>query len=143
MGYHSDVQTALALLLETRFSNGQIPILNGLAVTEVEAERYAAFILIVREGIDFDPHEPINPNITSSQQPERWTWTLDVKGGGGAARAADAGSQVDLLLESVRTTLGATKLTSDCGPLHLESEDYVGNSGTGVVYRQTWWHERY
>ena len=142
MGYHSDVQTVLAQKLEAEFGR-DVPVLNGLATTEAQSNNYAKFILIVREDIDFDPHEPINPNPTSSQQPERWTWLIDVKGGGGAQRAAEAGAEVDLFLEIVRDTLGAEKLTTDCGPLHLESEIYVGNSGAGVVYRQTWWHERF
>jgi hypothetical protein len=142
MGYHEDVQNALAQALVAGLPS-VVPVLNGLSITQEQAERYASFVLIVREAIEFDPHEPVNPNPTTTQQPERWTWSLDVKGGGGSALAADAGAQVDLLLETIRTTLGAQRLTSDCGPLHLETEDYVGDSGTGVVYRQVWWHERF
>ena len=142
MGYHANIQNALVALLAGGLSENT-PIINGLVTTAEQAERYPSFVLVVREAIDLDPHEPINPNPTSSQQPERWTWSLDVKGGGGSALAADAGAEVDLLLETIRTTLGAQNLTTDCGPLHLESEDFVGQSGTGVVYRQTWWHERF
>jgi hypothetical protein len=118
-------------------------VLNGLAISEADAERFDAFVLVVRESIDFDPHLPVNPNETDSQQPERWTWSLDVKGGGGGQRLSDRGSEVDLLLEAIRIGIGAQRPTTDCGPLHLESEEYVGESGSGVVYRQTWYHERF
>jgi hypothetical protein len=140
MGFHSDVQTGLALLLENAL---QVPVLNGLTVSTEDVNRLATVVLVVRESIQFDPHEPIMPNPTETQQPEKWYWTLDVKGGGGTKTAANAGAEVDLLLEAVRTALAANRPTQDCGPLHLESEEYVGNSGSGVIYRQTWWHERF
>lgn len=141
MGYHATVQAELVALLDAGVPRG-VPVLNGLAVSETEAERLAQFVFVVRDGIEFDPHQEINPDVNSTQQPEQWTWTIDVKGGAGAARLSERGAEVDLLLESVRTAIGARKMT-DCGPLHLVSEDYAGTSGAGVVYRQTWTHERF
>jgi len=141
MGYHATVQAELVALIVAGVPSS-VPVLNGLAVSETEAERMAQFVFLVRDSIDFDPHQEINPDVNSTQQPEQWTWTIDVKGGGGAAGQTGRGAEVDLLLEAVRTGIGAQKMT-DCGPLHLVSEDYVGTSGSGVVYRQTWTHERF
>lgn len=141
MGFHQDVQTGLALKLETAMPT--VPILNGLVTTEDEINRHAVCVLVVREVIEYDPHETINPTPTETQQPEEWRWSLEVKGGGGAELASKAGAEVDFLLEKIRTALAAQRLTTDCGPLNMVTEEYVGQSGRGVVYRQTWTHERF
>jgi len=141
MGYHEEIQTALAVLLEDALPG--VPILNGLTASVDEVARFPKCVLIVRESISYDPHEPINPDPTETQQPEMWTWSIGVKGGAGASTAANAGAEVDKLLEAVRTALGAQRLSNKCGPLHLELEDYRDESGRGVVYTQTWVHERF
>lgn len=140
MGYHANVQNALVAALEVAVPG--VAVLNGLSLTVAQGNRLAQWVSVHREGIDFEPHLPIMPADDDDQQPEAWTWFIDVKGGGGTYDKPGAGAEVDLLLEAVRTGLGAQSMTADCGPLHLVSEDYEGESGTGVVYRQTWTHER-
>ena len=141
MGYHADIESELITLLEAGLPR-TVPVLNGLAVDEAQADRLPQFVFLVRDSIDLDPHQEIRPDVDSTQQPERWTWSIDVKGGAGGARLTDRGREVDVMLEAVRTSIGARQMT-DCGPLHLVAEEYVGASGTGVVYRQTWTHERF
>jgi len=141
MGYHADVQAQLVSLIEAAVPTG-VSVVQGLAMSEAETIRNAAFVAIVRDSIEVEPHAEINPSTSTSDQMERWRWLLYVKGGGGAANNPAKGAEVDLILEAVRTALNAQKLTAACGPLHLESEEYEGNSGTGVVYIQTWVHGR-
>lgn len=140
MGYHFDVQKALTDLLQEALPN--IPILNGLAIEEAEASRLARAVFIVREALEMDPHIEINPNTAVQDQLERWTWILYVTGGGGSARAADRGAQVDETLEKIRTALNSQRLTADCGPLSIVSETFLGVHGTGVLYAQRWTHIR-
>ena len=141
MGYHETTQSALVTLLDAALESN-VPVLNGLAVTDAQVERYASAVMIVRESIDVDLHPEVNPSTSVADQPELWLWALYVKGGGGSARPSGKGAQVDLILESVRTALNAQRLTTDCGPLHLVSEEYEGPLGTGVLYVQRWRHTR-
>ena len=52
------------------------------------------------------------------------------------------GAEVDLYLELIKTALNAQRPTTDCGPLHLTSEDFEGRAGATVTYTQRWTHRR-
>ena len=141
MGYHANIQAQLVTLLKTSLGTS-IPVLQGIAVTDVEMNRLAACVAIVRESIDAEPHEELNPETTTADQLETWRWTLYVKGGGGAINDPAKGTEVDKILETTRTALNAQRLSSQCGPLHFSGEYYEGNVGTGVVYTQMWYHTK-
>lgn len=142
MGYHADVYQGIVELLHGSLPSS-VPVLNAIATTETEAERYAASVIILRESIDYEPHPELTPSTSVLDQGEEWSWALYITGGGGGARPADRGEQVDVMLEKVRTALNARRPTSDCGPMHLVDELYdahVGNSS--VRYVQHWRHRR-
>lgn len=141
MGYHADVYTGIADLLIDALP-ATMPVFNALTVNEAELDRHATSVVILREGISYDRHPEVAPQTALADQPETWTWALYVTGGGGMARPADAGAEVDLYLEAIRTALNAQRPTTDCGPLHLESEDYEGRDGATVMYVQRWTHMR-
>jgi hypothetical protein len=139
MGYHADVYDALKALIEGAVS---VPVLDVLALDEVQVNRLSTAVLIQRDAIDLDPHPEVNPSTSVVDQPERWTWTLYVIGGGGAATQQGKSTHVDTLLEQLRTALNAQRPTAKCGPLHIFSEEYSGRHGTGVLYLQRWTHSR-
>lgn len=141
MGFHSDVYSGLVTLLEGAMPS-RVPVLNALQVSDAEYEQTPAFVAVVRESIEYEPHPEINPNTSTVDQGAEWTWSLYVKGGAGNSRAHDRGAEVDLILEAVQTALNAQRPTSDCGPLHIISEDIEGMAGTSVVYVQRWRHRR-
>jgi hypothetical protein len=141
MGYHADVYKGLADLVITAVPD-DMPVLNVLTEEEVEFDRHNRSVCILRENIGFEPHPEINPQTAVADQPETWEWTLYVTGGAGKARAPDSGAEIDLYLELIRTALNAQRLTSDCGPLHLTSEDFEGRDGAKVTYTQRWTHRR-
>ena len=140
MGFHAEVYDALERLIEAAVPG--VSVLNELSVDEAYAEGFAKFVLILREGINYVPHPEINPATAVQDQMEQWSWLLLVKGGGGRANQAGKGIEVDKMLESIRTALNAQRLTTDCGPLQLQSEDYEGADSNGVVYGQRWSHFR-
>jgi hypothetical protein len=139
MGYHADIMTALKTLLETTVS---VEVIDGLTMTEAQATRLSTGVVVVRDAIHLTPHPEINPLTAVEDQPEEWWWSLYVIGGGGGSRSVTKAAHVDLLLEQIRTGLNAQRLTSDCGPLHLEVEEFIGHQGTGVMYLQRWRHTR-
>lgn len=141
MGEYETLTAALVALLEAALPS-TTPVLNGLSTEDIKAERLASFVGVIRERITFSPHVEMNPNPAAKTQVEKWSWLLLVKGGGGRARSAGKGTEVDKTLETIRTALNAQKLDSTCGPLSVESEDYAGTHGTGVIYEQRWTHER-
>ena len=141
MGYHASVYSGLVTLLEAALPD-RVPVLNALSMSDTDFERTAAFVAVVREAIEYEPHPEINPATATLDQGAEWTWTLYIKGGAGAARPHDKGAEVDLLLEAVQTALNAQRPTTDCGPLHLVSEDFEQLAGTQVVYAQRWRHRR-
>ena len=141
MGYHADVYDGIETLLVAALPKS-IPVLNGLEVEEAQLARYAASVTILREGIDFEPHPEINPATATKDQGETWSWVLYVTGGGGGARPKDRADVVDEILETTQTALNAQRPTTDCGPMHLEAEDYEGRMGTAVMYSQRWRHAR-
>lgn len=141
MGYHAEVYDALATLIESATPTGTA-VTSALDVTEAQLERFASAVVIVRESISLDPHPEINPSTSVEAQPEVWSWVLYVVGGGGGSRPHSRATHVDTMLETLRTALNAQRLTSDCGPLHLVSEDYEGRHGNGVMYAQRWTHAR-
>ena len=142
MGYHADVYSGLADLI-TAAVPSSTPVFNALTVTEMELDRHASSVCILRESIDYDPHPEIAPRTSVENQAETWTWTLYVTGGGGASRPAGAAAEVDKTLEIIRTALNAQRPTTDCGPLHLVSEDLEDSNGTLVTYAQRWTHRRF
>ena len=141
MGYHADVYKGLADLIIAALPS-DMPTLNMLTAGELEFDRHARSVFILREAIDYDPNPEINPRTAVENQGEAWGWTLYVTGGGGTTRATDAGAEIDLYLEMIKTALNAQRPTSDCGPLHLESEDFEGRDGPKVTYTQRWTHRR-
>jgi hypothetical protein len=141
MGYHADVYTGIANLLTDALPS-TVPVLNALTVTDAELDRYAASVVILREGISYDRHPEIAPSTSLADQPETWTWSLYVTGGGGSSLSTGAAAQVDLYLEMIRDALNAQRPTDHCGPLHLVSEDYEGRDASTVMYVQRWTHTR-
>lgn len=141
MGYHATVQAALYALLEAALPN-DTPVINGLAADDIKAERYASCVVVVRESIEFEPVLEINPTEGAGTQVEEWSWALFVKGGGGKARGSGRAAEVDFTLETIRDALNAQRLTTECGPLSLEAEEYLEPVGTGVLYAQRWRHSR-
>lgn len=141
MGYHATVQDALVTLLEAATPEG-CDVINLIAVDEVDLQRLSCFVAVIRERIEMEYHEEINPSTSYDTQLEEWEWGLYVAGGGGAYNEAGKGAEVDLILEAIRTALNAQKLTTECGPLSILSEEYEGPHGTGVVYLQRWRHSR-
>jgi hypothetical protein len=141
MGFHADVQNGIVALLEAALPD-RIPVFNLLAVTEREFERTASSVSVMRETIDYEPHPEINPETATLDQGADWTWVLYIVGGAGKARHAAKGADVDLVLEAVQTALNAQRPTTDCGPLHLVSEDFEEQAGTSVAYVQRWRHRR-
>ena len=141
MGYHADVYKGLADLIIAAVPS-TTPVFNALAVTELELDRHASSVCILRESIDYEPHPEIAPRTAVEDQVETWGWTLYVSGGGGASRPAGAGAEVDKFLEIIKTALNAQRPTTDCGPLHLVSEDLEDSNGTLVTYAQRWTHRR-
>lgn len=142
MGYHATIQTALKTLLETAFTGQSVPILNGLSVTDMQVQSFPTCIVITRDSIEYEPNPHINPLTSVKDQPEQWYWDIYVKGGGGQPNFSGRGAEVDETLETVREALNAQRLTTDCGPMNLVSEDYVEPNGTGVIYVQRWTHTR-
>jgi hypothetical protein len=142
MGYHADVYKGLAGLVVAALP-GDMPTLNALTASEAELNRSGRSVVILREAIDYEPHPEIAPQTSVSDQPETWSWTLYVTGGGGKARPTGRGEEVDRYLELIRTALNAQRPTSDCGPLHLVTEDYEGRDGATVMYTQRWTHRRF
>jgi hypothetical protein len=141
MGYHADVYKGFAdLIIEAVPSD--MPTLNMLTASETEFDRHARSVLILRESIDYEPHPEINPRTAVEDQAETWEWVLYITGGGGTARSTDGGAEVDLYLEMIKTALNAQRPTSDCGPMHLTSEDFEGRDGAKVTYTQRWTHRR-
>ena len=141
MGYHADVYKGLADLIIAALPS-DMPTFNALAVEEQELDRHARSVVILRESIDYEPHPEIAPRTAVADQAEVWSWTLYVSGGGGQARPAGRGAEVDLYLEQIKDALNAQRPTTDCGPLHLEAEDIEGRSGATVTYSQRWTHRR-
>lgn len=141
MGYHADVYKGLADLIIGAVPS-DMPTLNMLTSSEVEFDRHARSVLILRESIDYEPHPEINPRTAVEDQAETWEWVLYITGGGGTARSTDGGAEVDLYLEMIKTALNAQRPTSDCGPMHLTSEDFEGRDGAKVTYTQRWTHRR-
>lgn len=141
MGYHADVYEGIVELLHGALP-ASVPILNAISVSELEFDRYASSVVVLRESIDYEPHPEINPDTSVRDQGEEWSWALYITGGGGGTRPTDRAEHVDLMLEKVRTALNARRPTSDCGPLHLVDEVYEGRSGNGVMYVQRWRHRR-
>ena len=141
MGYHADVYKGLAdLIIDVLPSD--MPTFNALTVEEQELDRHARSVVILRENISLEKHPEINPRTAVEDQAETWEWTLYVTGGGGQARPADRGDEVDLYLELIKTALNAQRPTTDCGPLHLMAEDFEGRDGAAVTYTQRWTHRR-
>ena len=141
MGYHATIQAALVTLLKAALP-ATCPVLNALAAEEAELQRFDYFVGVIRERIDLDPHAEINPDTAAHTQLEEWEWSLFVAGGAGEIDGAGKGAEVDLLLETIRTALNARRLTTDCGPMSLISEEYMEPHGNGVVYLQRWRHSR-
>jgi len=141
MSYHAEVYEGIVKLLRAAVPSS-IPVLDALSVDEVQMERYASSIVMLRESIDYEPHPEINPHTATLDQGEEWSWALYITGGGGAPRPASRGQLVDELLETVRETLNARRPTTDCGPLHMVDETYEGKMGSGVMYVQRWRHRR-
>lgn len=142
MGFHADVYSGLVTLLEAALPD-RVPVLNGLTTTDNDLERHASWVVVIRESIDYEPHPEINPATATLDQGAEWSWSIYIAGGGGNARPADKGAEVDLLLEAVQTALNAQRpVAADCGPLHLVSEDLEEMAGTQVVYVQRWRHRR-
>ena len=137
MGYHADVYDGIKALLESAVS---VPVLSHLDQIEAYTERYPAFIVVVRMGIEFDPSEVIG---AAGPQYERWTWDFYVCGGGGAARGRGKATHVDTLLEAIRDGITQTKPESvNCGRLNIVSEVYDSHHGSSVIFKQTWTHDR-
>jgi len=141
MGYHADVYTGLAELLAGGLP-AKFPVLNVLTASEAELSNFSKGVCIVRESIDYEPHPSINPDVDTADQGEMWAWTLYITGGGGRARPAGSGAEVDRYLEQIRTALNAQRPTTDCGPMHLASEEFEGREGATVTYTQRWIHRR-
>ena len=141
MGFHADVQSGIIALLEAALPS-KIPVFDLLAVTERELIRTTSSVSLMRETIDYEPHPEINPDTSVLDQGAEWTWVLYVVGGAGNARPTDKGADVDLILEAVQTALNAQRPASDCGPMHLISEDFEEMAGTSVAYVQRWRHRR-
>ncbi len=139
MGYHATVQAAIKALIVAAVD---VPVLEGAEADEPKTDRMASFVYLLRESIEYEPHVEINPDTSSSSQYEQWQWALYVVGGGGGSRVKDRAATVDTLLETIKTALNAQKLTSNCGPLHLVSEEYEGRHNSGVMYVQRWNHDR-
>ena len=136
MGFHSDVYDGIKTLVDAAVS---VPILQHIDDINDQIERYAAFVVIVRQGIEWEPSPVIGQ---PGPQYETWTWDFYVRGGGGAARAGGKATHVDTLLESLRTGITQQKPDSTCGRLQIVSEIYDSHHGTGVIYKQTWTHDR-
>lgn len=141
MGYHADVFNGIAALLRAALPTST-PVLDAISTNETEVAKYAQSVVVLRESIEYEPHPEINPDTAIADQGEEWSWALYLTSGGGAPRRADRAKYVDLLLETVRTTLNAQRPTTDCGPLHLVEETYEGEFGAGVLYVQRWRHRR-
>lgn len=141
MGFHANVFNGIVSLLRGALPQS-VPVLDGLSVDEAQLERYASSVVMLRESIDYEPHPEINPNTSTLDQGAEWSWALYVTTGGGGARSADRGQYVDDLLETIQTALNARRPTTDCGPLHLVSEDFEGKNGSSVMYVQRWRHRR-
>ena len=141
MGFHADVQNGIVALLEAALPS-RVPVFNLVETSERELNRTAAGVALMRESIDYEPHPEINPNTATVDQGAEWTWVLYVWGGGGKARSTDKGAEVDLLLEAVQVALNAQRPTTDCGPMHITSEDFEEMAGSSVAYVQRWRHRR-
>jgi len=137
MGYHADVFTGVKALIEAAVS---VPVLSHLDKIEAYTERYPAFIVVVRVGIEYEASPVIGQ---AGPQYETWTWDFYVCGGGGASRDAGKATHVDTLLETIRTGITQTKPESvNCGRLNIVSETYDSHHGASVIYKQTWTHDR-
>jgi hypothetical protein len=141
MGYHADVYKGLADLIINAVPS-DMPTFNALTSEEIEFDRHARSVFILRENISYDPPPEINPRTEVENQRETWEWTLYVTGGAGTTRSSDAGAEIDLYLEMIKTALNVQRPTSNCGPLHIVSEDFEGRDGTKVTYTQRWTHRR-
>lgn len=141
MGYHADVYSGIADLLAAALPNN-VPVFDALTVSEMELDRNAQSVCILRESIDYERHPEVNPSTSLDDQAETWDWALYVKGGGGASRPAGSRAYVDTYLETIKSALNAQKPTADCGPLHVVSEDFEGRDGATVIYVQRWTHRR-
>ena len=141
MGYHADVYDGIADLLIAALPKA-MPVFDALTVDEQQLDRHAQSVVILRESLDYEPNPLINPDTDVEQQWETWTWALYITGGGGRSRPAGSGAEVDLYLEKIRTALNAQRPTTECGPLHLVSEEYEGRDTARVTYVQRWTHRR-
>jgi len=135
MGYHKDVKDAVKALVAEAVT---VPVVDYLTVDEAKAQRLGTFVAVHRKEIDYQATEYIG----GGPQYERWTWDLLVVGGAGSANPSNAADVVDDLLEALRTELAMTRPTADCGPLNLVTEAYEDVQGFGVMYRQSWTHDR-
>ena len=136
MGYHQDVYSGLKTLVESAVS---VPVLSAVEDSEAAANRFASYVVILRENLSLERSEVIG----GGHQYEHWTWKLYVYGGGGAGTASASGQHVDELLESIRSALTAQRPDRSSGPLQLRGETYEGKHGAGVLYVQTWEHDRW
>ncbi len=141
MGYHADVYKGLADLIIAALPN-DMPTLNALTASEAELSRSGRSVVIVREGIGFEPHPEISPQTGVKSQAQVWEWTLFVSGGGGKVRPADKGAEIDLYLELIQDALNAQRPVASCGPLRIVGEDFEGRDGATVTYTQRWTHRR-
>ena len=141
MGYHLDVYQGIADLLTAALPSN-VPVFDALTVSEMELDRHAQSVCVLRESVDYERHPEINPDTDVAEQGETWNWALYVTGGAGASRPTGAGAYVDQYLETIKTALNAQRPTTECGPMHLTSEDFEGRDGAAVTYVQRWTHRR-
>ena len=141
MGYHATIQAALVTLLEAALPS-TCEVINGLTIDDAKAQSLAHFVAIIRESIDHELHEEINPSTAVKTQMQTWSWVLYVKGGGGGSDGSARAASVDVTLETIETALNAQRLTAKCGPLNLLSETFIEPHGAGVMYAMRWQHTR-
>ena len=141
MGYHADVYKGLADLIIAAVPD-DMPTLNVLNSEEIDFDRHARSVFILREDIGFEPPPEIAPRTAVKSQPQMWEWTLYVTGGGGKARSTDSGAEVDIYLEMIQDALNAQRPVSGCGPLYITGESFEGRDGAKVTYTQRWTHRR-
>ena len=135
MGYHKDVKDGLKALIG---ASVEVPVVDYLTVDEAKANRLGTFVAVHRREIDYQPTEILG----GGAQYERWSWELLVVGGAGSSTPSNAADKVDELLEALRTGLAMERPASSCGPLNLVIEVFEDVEGFGVMYRQTWNHDR-
>lgn len=142
MGYHADVAAGLKALVVAAVPN--VSVVDVLEEDDSDLIRLPAFVAIRRQAIAYSAPEELDGELGAPADVlERWTWSLYVKGGGGARDRTTKGTHVDDLLEALRDGLEADGPTDDCGRLVLVDEVHVGRHGHGEMYEQTWTHERW